>query len=84
MKKLIATSIGLYLFFSISAFAAENPRIKELTDEGNKLVQEMQQEKADYEKSVSEKQVRVIEISGILKEFQLAEKKEFKPVIEKK
>lgn len=71
MKKNILFFGVIGLFLCNFAFAKDNSvRIKELTDEGNKLIEEV----AQYQKFIQERQIRIIEIQGALKELSALDK----------
>jgi len=70
MKKGILIAIAVMLF-AMSAIAQEvNPRITELKQEAQGLMQQRQQVQQEYQQEISVLDVRLIEIQGAIKELE--------------
>ena len=78
MKKIV---LAIALVFICSMARADNSvRIKELTDEGNKILQERQQ----VTQYLANMEKRIIEIQAIIKELQEQDKPKPEPKTEEK
>ena len=70
MKKGILIAIAVMLF-AMSAIAQEvNPRITELKQKAQGLMQQRQQVQQEYQQEISVLDVRLIEIQGAIKELE--------------
>lgn len=68
MKKLILIVLSLMCFSSI-AYSEDSPRIKELRDEGDRIMKLREQSL----QNINGFEVRLIEINGAIKELQRSE-----------